>query len=209
MRPIISLALLLFSCLSSSAQSFVPVKDEAITRKEITEASQKITSIQCNFKQEKNLSMLVDKAASQGKFYFKKEGKIRLEYLQPKKNLLVMNNGKMLVADGKKSSQIDVHRNRIFRQLNDVILGSINSTLFSGSDFSSRFFENSTLVKVELTPLTNALKKFLSTIVLVLEKKDFTALRIEMNEPSGDNTVLTFSGKEINTQINDSLFAVR
>lgn len=193
----------------SNDQKFSPVKDEAVLQKEITSASLKTTTIQCDFKQEKNMSMLSEPAISKGKFFFKREDKVRLEYLQPVKNLIVMNSGKMLMKDDKKTSQMDMHRSRAFQQLNNIIVGSINGSLFTSRDFSVHFFENTTQVKIELIPVSKTLKNFLSTIILVLEKKDFTATRIEMNEPSGDNTILSFSAKEINGAVDDTLFAVK
>lgn len=193
----------------ASSQSFIAVKDEASLRSKITQASLKINTIQCDFVQEKNLSILSEKAVSKGKFYFKKDNSVRLEYLQPAKNLIVMNNGKMLMKDDKKTTQMDMHRSRAFQQLNNIIVGSINGSLFNGKDFAARFFEADKQIKIELTPLSKTLKGFLSTIVIVLEKKDFTASRIEMNEASGDNTILSFNAKEINGTLNDSLFSVR
>ena len=191
------------------AQTFTYVKDAAALQKKIIEASNKITSIQSDFTQEKKMSMLTDKAISKGKFYFKKESKVRLEYLVPVKNLIVMNSGKMLMKDDKKTSQMDMHRSKVFQQLNNIIVGSINGSLFNGKDFSVSFSESNNQVRVELKPLSKMLKNFLSTIVLVLDKKDFTAVRIEMNEASGDNTILSFSSKQINGAVDDALFAVK
>ncbi len=191
------------------AQTFTYVKDAAALQKKIIEASNKITSIQSDFTQEKKMSMLTDKAISKGKFYFKKESKVRLEYLVPVKNLIVMNSGKMLMKDDKKTSQMDMHRSKVFQQLNNIIVGSINGSLFNGKDFSVSFSESNNQVRVELKPLSKMLKNFLSTIVLVLDKKDFTAVRIEMNEASGDNTILSFSSKQINEAVDDALFAVK
>ncbi len=191
------------------SQSFAPAKDAAVLQKKIIDASTKITSIQCDFAQEKSMSMLSEKVISKGKFYFKKESKVRLEYLLPVKNLIVMNNGKMLMKDDKKTSQMDMHRSKVFQQLNNIIVGSINGSLFTGKDFVTSFSESNSLVKVELKPVSKILKNFLSTIVLVLDKKDFTATRIEMNETSGDNTILSFSSKEINGAVDDALFALK
>ena len=204
--------LLFFLSLSSiqslRAQTFTAAKDAVALQKKIVEASNKIFTIQCDFTQEKNMSMLSEKAVSKGKFYFKKESKVRLEYVVPVKNLIVMNSGKMLMKDDKKTSQMDMHRSKVFQQLNNIIVGSINGSLFNGKDFTVSLSESSSLVKVELKPISKMLKNFLSTIVLVLEKKDFTATRIEMNEASGDNTILSFTGKEINGSVADGLFAV-
>jgi outer membrane lipoprotein-sorting protein len=193
----------------SDAQTFTAVKDEAALRKKITEASQKLNTIQCDFVQEKNLSMLSEKVVAKGKFYFKRESKIRLEYQEPTKSLLAMNNGKMTMQDDKKTTHTDMHRIKAFQQLNTIIVGSINGTLFSNPDFSVRFSESNSLVKVELKPLAKILKNYLSTIVIILEKKDFTATRLEMNEVSGDNTILSFSNKVINGEVADSLFVVK
>ena len=192
-----------------SAQTFTPVKDAAVMQKHIIDASTKISTIECDFTQEKNMSMLADKAVSKGKFYFKKESKVRLEYLHPVKNLIVMNGGKMMMKDDKKTSQMDMHRSKMFQQLNNVIVGSINGSIFTGKDFTVNFSESNSLVKVQLKPVSKMMQNFLSEIVLVLDKKDFTATRIEMNEPSGDNTILSFSTKEINGTVDDALFAIK
>jgi outer membrane lipoprotein-sorting protein len=199
----------LFFAWALQSQSFTPVKDSSDIQKKVVAATQKINTIQCDFTQEKNMSMLADKAISKGKFYFKKENKVRLEYLQPNKNLIVMNNGKMLIKDDKKTTQTDMHRSRMFQQLNNIIVGSISGSLFNSKDFTVSFSETNTLVKAELKPVSKTLKNFLSTIVLFLDKKDFTAVIIEMNEPSGDNTILNFSSKEINGTVADSLFLVK
>lgn len=174
----------------------------------ITTAAKQVNTIACSFVQEKKLSMLTDKAISKGKFYFKKEDKVRLEYQTPVKNLIVMNNGKVLIKDDKKTTQTDVYKNKALHQLNKIIVGSINGGLFSNADFSYQLFESSTQIKIELTPLQKTLKGFLATVVLVLEKKDFTAATIIMIETSGDTTTLDFSGKEVNGIVSDTLFAV-
>jgi|ERR1043165_3590373 outer membrane lipoprotein-sorting protein len=203
------LVLLISGFSSVMAQTFTPVKDVAATEKRISEASAKINSIQCDFTQEKVTTMLTEKAVSKGKFYFKKESKVRLEYQTPVKNLIVMSSGKMMMQDDKKTSQMDMHRSKMFQQLNNIIVGSINGNLFSGKDFTATYSENNTLIKVQLKPINKMMRNFLSEIVLVLDKKDFTATRIEMNEPGGDSTILQFSGKQLNTSLNDSLFAVK
>ena len=204
------LFLISFSAIQGlQAQSFAAVKDASALQKKIVDASTKIATIQCDFAQEKSMSMLSDKVISKGKFYFKKESKVRLEYLLPVRNLIVMNSGKMLMKDDKKTQQMDMHRSKVFQQLNNIIVGSINGSLFTGKDFTVSLSESNSLVRVELKPVSKILKNFLSTIVLVLDKKDFTATRIEMNETSGDNTILSFSSKEINGLVDDALFAVK
>ncbi|HLP19354.1 MAG TPA: outer membrane lipoprotein carrier protein LolA [Chitinophagales bacterium] len=191
------------------AQTFTPVKDAAALQKNILEASKKINTIQCDMAQEKSMAMLTEKAVSKGKFYFKKSDKVRLEYQQPAKNLIVMNGEKMMMQDDKKASKMDMHRSKMFQQLSSIIVGSINGTLFNGKDFTVSFAESKTLVEVTLKPINKIMRNYLSNIVMVMDKKDYTAVSIKMNEPSGDNTLISFSNKQLNVALGDELFVVK
>jgi len=208
-RRLLALLISLSFGLKLFSQTFSPVKDTAIVRNRIMSESQKIASIQCDFLQEKNVSILSEKAVSNGKFYFKREDKVRLEYTRPVKNLIVMNGSKLMMESAQKNSQMDMHHSKIFQQLNSIIIGSINGNLFKSRDFTVLFFENDSQLKIELTPVAKTLKQFLSTIKIVLEKKDFTASLIEMDEISGDNTILYFSNKKVNGEMPDGLFSVK
>jgi outer membrane lipoprotein-sorting protein len=115
----------------------------------------------------------------------------------------------MMMQNDKKTTQMEMHRSKVFQQFNNIIVGSVNGSLFSSKDFSIKYFEAPGQVKVELTPLSKTMKSFMSTIVIVMDTKDFTATRIEMNEASGDNTILTFANKEINATLEDTLFALK
>jgi len=192
-----------------SAQSFLPLKDVGEMQKKVAEASLKTNTIQCDFTQEKTMSMLTEKLLSKGRFYFERNNKVRLEYTSPAPSTIVMNGGKLLVKDSKKTTLTDIHKNRAFQQLNNIIVGSINGNLFSSKDFNSKFYESATQWKVEMVPGNKTMRNFISTIVIVLEKKDCTATRIEMNEPGGDSTVLSFTSKELNKALNSTVFSLQ
>ena len=44
---------------------------------------------------------------------------------------------------------------------------------------------------------------------IYIDKKEYAVSKIEMHEPSGDNTVITFSNRELNSNLADALFAIR
>lgn len=207
-RPIL---LLLFALVAytTGAQTFTPVKDVPAVVQKITEASKKINTIQCDIEQQKQVSMLADKAVSKGKFYFKRTNMVRIDNTKPTKNLVVMNAGKMLVQDDKKTSKMDMHRSKMFQQLSNIIIGSIDGSLFTGKDFKVSYAESKTQVQVTLKPVSKTLANYLSTIELVLDKKDYTAVSLQMNEPSGDNTLLLFTNKQLNVAVADELFVVK
>jgi len=192
-----------------NAQIFGVPKDETALRKKIIEASQKIKTIQCNFEQVKISSMLAEKAISKGAFFFKKDNKVKLDYREPFTYVIVMNNGKLLIKDEDKTRQVNLSSSRSFQQLNKIIVDCINGNILSSTDLTAKLFENSTLAKIELTPINKTIKKFLSGIVVILEKSDFSALRIEMNEASGDRTVLRFFDKKLNNEIDNEQFVLQ
>ena len=85
MRKLLFLVSILACSLVASAQyaGYTAVADVAKFREQFAAATQKTTSIKSNFVQEKNLSMLSEKITSKGKFFFKKESRVRMEPLEP------------------------------------------------------------------------------------------------------------------------------
>ena len=59
-----------------------------------------------------------------------------------------------------------------------------------------------------MKPIAKGLKDFFSSISIIIDKKDYSVVRIEMNEVSGDNTIINFNNKELNGKIDDKLFSV-
>jgi len=208
LRHLLSPLFILIAC-AAFAQTFTPVKDVPAVVQKIIEASKKINTIQCDIEQQKQVAMLTDKAISKGKFYFKRTNMVRIDYTKPTKNLVVMNAGKMMVQDDKKTSKMDMHRSKMFQQLSNIIIGSIDGSLFTGKDFKVSYAESKTQVLVTLKPVSKTLANYLSTIELVLDKKDYTAVSLQMNEPSGDNTLLLFTNKQLNVAVADELFVVK
>jgi len=195
---------------SAIAQNnFNAVKDEAVVRQKFSEIPQKITSIKSYFIQEKNLSALSDKLISRGFFYFEKENKVRLEYTSPFTYLMVMNNGKMTVKDDAKTTKMDLRSNKIFQSVNRIMTDCVHGTALSNTDFSTKVLENANQYKLEMTPVVKGMKDFFSVIYIFIEKKDYSASRLELHEKSGDNTIITFSNKELNKPLAAGLFVVK
>ena len=192
-----------------SGQAFTPVKDPSAVQKKLEAVSLSTTAIKSDFVQEKNLSMISEKVISKGFFYFKKDNQVRLEYTKPFKYLMVINNGKMLVKDDEKTTQMDMHKNKVFQEVNSIIINCVKGNVFTGTDFKVTILENPTQVKLEMRPVAKGLKEFFQNIVIYMDKKDYSAVRIEMNELSGDNTIISFTNKEINGKIDDALFAIK
>ena len=131
-----------------------------------------------------------------------------MEYTSPYQYLMVINKDRVFVKDRQKESKINTRSNKMFQQINRVMIDCMQGTVFSNPDFSTRLFENKSAVLIEMTPLTKGLKEMFSHIILVVEKKDFSVVSIRMNEASGDYTTIRFINKEQNVQLPDNLFSV-
>jgi outer membrane lipoprotein-sorting protein len=201
---------LLFTLITTvcEAQTFTPVKDDAAVRKRFAEVSKSTTSIKSDFIQEKNLSMLAEKVTSKGVFYFKQSNKVRLEYTQPFKYLLVMNNGKAMIKDDAKTTQMDMHKTKIFQQVNNIIVDCVHGSALSNPNFQVKIYESKTQLRLDMKPTAKGMKEFFDNIVIFIDKTDYSVLKMQMNELSGDNTIITFTNKEINGNIADNLFAL-
>lgn len=175
----------------------------------IREAAVKTRTISCDFTQEKVMSMIAEKIVSRGKFYLKKEKMLRWEYLQPFSYLIIIKNDQILVRDESRVNRFSVQSNKVFLEINRVILGSIQGTLLDDEkNFSATFSENPTTWTVRLKTLAPGLKESLSEIVLHFDKKDYTVTRLEMNEPGGDFTKISFTARKLNQPISDEMFTI-
>ncbi|MGN6213786.1 LolA family protein [Parafilimonas sp.] len=198
--------MLVCSFVKAQPAGYVSVKNVAVFKSQFVTASQKISSIKADFQQEKNLSMLSDKIISKGKFWFKKENKVRMEYTQPFQYLMILNNNNIYIKDGQKENKIAASSNKLFQQVNKIVVDCVRGSAFSNTDFKVNVFESKTTYLIELTPVAKNLQQIFKSINVITDKKDYSVNTIVMNEVSGDNTTIHFINKEINTNLNDALF---
>jgi len=210
MHKLLLMLLIVGSGVSLKAQyaGYAPVANLPNFKELFLVETRKVISIKSDFTQEKNLSMLSEKILSQGKFWFKKDSRVRMEYTKPFTYLMIINKDKVFVKDGQKQSTISTKSNKLFQQINKLTVDCVQGTVLTNPDFSTRAFENNSAWLVELSPVSKNLAAFFKTIVVTVDKKDFSVMNVEMNENSGDNTIIHFINKEMNTNLPDALFAI-
>jgi outer membrane lipoprotein-sorting protein len=196
--------------LQASAQyaGYKSISDLAAFKKQFATESAKVQSITSDFVQQKELLALTETITSSGKFWFKRSNRVRIDYTKPFTYRMVMNGDKMLVKDDQKESRINVKSNKLFQQVNKIMIDCVQGTILDSKEFTTRVFENDKTYLLEMTPVSKTLKEFFQTIVLSVEKKDYSVKSIDMNEPSGDKTTITFSNKVLNAQVADEIFAL-
>lgn len=188
---------------------YTQLTDLSKFKEQFTATAQKTNSIKSDFVQEKNLSMLAEKITSKGKFWFKKDNMVRMEYIQPTKYLMIINKDNILVKDEQKENKINTRSNKLFQQINKIIVDCVQGSILGNPDFKVKVFENKSNYLVELSPLSKGIKDFFKSINISVDKKDNSVSNIDMQEPSGDNTTIHFINKEINASLPDALFAAK
>jgi len=205
----LSAGLLLLSARANAQYAgYKPVADLQTFRKSFATESAKVQTITSDFTQEKVLTALTEKITSYGKFWFKRSNRVRIDYTKPFVYRMVMNGDKMLVRDEQKENRINVRSNKLFQQVNRIMIDCVQGTILDSKDFTTRVFENDKSFLLEMTPSGKGLRDFFQTIVLTVEKKDYSVRVIEMNEPAGDKTVISFTNKILNAAVADEVFAL-
>ena len=171
-----------------------------------TASTQTITS---DFTQVKHMKMLNDKVSSKGKFYYKKEHKIRIEYTSPFKYLLVMNGSSVIVKDGQKTNKINTRNSKAMQSANRIMMDCMTGSVYANKDFSVKTFENKGQYLLQLTPVAASMKGMFSRIDVYIEKSDNSVTKLLLNENGGDYTEMNFLNKKKNALLQDALFSVR
>jgi outer membrane lipoprotein-sorting protein len=166
-------------------------------------------TIKSDFVQEKELSMLSEKIVSKGKFWFKKDNKVRMEYVQPYQYLMIINQNNIYVKDGQKENKISTRSNKLFNQINKIMVDCIQGTVLNNPEYKLNVFENNLSFLIELTPSAKALREFFKNINIFVSKKDYSVNKLELHEQSGDKTVISYLNKELNTNLPDALFIIK
>ena len=213
-RSVFFLCLFIFSlllCISAFPQDqTTELKNPVLFRKKLADATLLTNTIESKFNQEKNLSVLSEKILAKGKFYFKKNNMLRWEYTDPFKYLIILNNGKILIRDEEKENQFDARSNKVFAEINSILLGCAQGTLLNDEKkFRSSYFESSNKYLVRMKPEDPQLKDIFSEICIYFDKNDYSVSRLIMNEACGDYTTINFSAKKLNAPIPDEKFRVQ
>lgn len=210
MLKYIPIALLFFISLNLLGQSkFVPVNDSKVIEQKLLEASSNTKTIACNFTQIKQLEYLSTAIESSGKFWFANGNKLRWEYTEPFKYIITINDGVFTIKDDDKISVFDTKSNKAFKELNDILMSTVDGSLMNSGKFEYSVSENDQAYLVKLTPKGQEMKEILSNINLYFSKSDLTVFKVKMIETEQDYTIISFTEKNLNKEIDPTLFQLK
>lgn len=206
---VILLFLSFFTVQVNAQTAFKPVKDTSALKQKIDKMSKSTNSLESDFVQTKHLSALSDKIISKGHFCFQKQNYLRWEYFTPYQYTIVINQNKILIKDGQKVKKYDMNSNKVFKEINDVMVACVNGDILKSNKFKISYFENDKYYKLELIPQVKGMKESLKKIVMYFDKSVSSVVKLDMIEPSDDNTLIEFSNKKINAPIDPKKFVLK
>lgn len=181
----------------------------APVQQQLIKASGSLNTITSDFIQHKHLDYLSVVIESKGKFWFSKPATLRWEYTDPFKYLILINNGKITIKDDEKKNEFDVNSNKVFQELNDLIVNSVNGTLIESNKYDFEMWENKEYWLVKLVPKNPEIKKVLNHMELYFLKTDKSVNQIKMVEADNDYTLITLTNRKFNNPIQPSVFQTK
>lgn len=198
----------LFSANIYAQTKLTETQQEQIIAK-IDKAASKMTSLQCEFTQTKTMKMLSKNMESEGVMYFKRMNKLRWEFKAPYTYTFVMNGDKVSMKSAKSAQNVDVKRNKIFRQITDIIVNCITGEgLMNDNYFQLEMYESNNLYFARLYPRKKELKQIYKCVELHFNPELTMVSSVKMEEKTGDVTLIKMINTKLNVPINENLFAV-
>ena len=176
-------------------------------RQRMAAENKQYTSIECNFTQYKQLTIMDEPLVSSGLFFFKQDDKVRLDYTQPSPYLIVLNGQKVKITTNGRSNVYDMASYQVVTvmktMLSSCLLGDFSG---AGRDYDMSVSEDKSVYLVEIAPRIKRIKKYLQKIELTFDKVNLSVNQLTVYEPSGDFTRHIFTNKKFNTSLSDQLF---
>ena len=156
----------------------------------INSANAGVKSLQADFLQVKEMTMVKERMVSSGKMYFQ-DGNLRWEYVKPSRSVFVTNRDLM------KS-------NKMFKGIADMMVNSVSGINLDDPSFQVTMFSPGKGYVAELVPQKREMKQMFKKIRLQFGSDD-RVRQIELEESQG-RTVITLSNVKYNVSLDPGLF---
>ena len=202
----------LLACLPVCALAQQPVgADES--RKMVAEvcaAAAEMTSLQCDFVQVKQLSLLQTALTSRGKMYYRGGDRLRWEYTSPYTYTFVLNGDRVMLKSSEKTDVVSVRSSRMFQEIARIMLNSVTGRcLADESDFKVTMYEADGQWEARLVPQQKEMAALFSEVRLHIDPKLRMVTVVELKEQSGDTTRIEMKNVRKNGTIDDAVFSVQ
>ena len=198
-----------FFVLSSnlSAQTKLTAEQQKQVIEKIDKAAATMTTMQCQFTQTKSMKLLSRDMKSEGLMYFKQPDKLRWQYTAPYDYTFILNGDNVRIKSTKSTQDINVQRNKMFRQITGIILNSITGgRLKSSTDFTVEMYKADKDYFAKLYPKKKEIKQIYSCIEIHFTPALTMVNSVKMEEKTGDVTIVRLNNIKTNVTIDEKMF---
>ena len=175
---------------------------------EIAKAATNVTTLKSDFVQERHLGMLEDVLISKGRFYYKKQDRLRWEVTKPVTSGFAVSGKKAKRWDAKsgRTQTCEVYRVPFIKLFTDQVFA------WATADFKQ--LQKDYIIEVlgdapvdlKLVPVRSQEKKYLAHFRIAFAADASHVNFVEVHETGGDFTRIRFYNTIINTPLPDTLF---
>lgn len=206
--PVITVAGVLLAMPLAAAKVTDPSSLEEVIKK-VQEQQHKVTTLQADFRQEKELALLSKPEVSSGRFVYSKPNNVLWSYDAPKRVQMLIANGTLTTyyPELNKAERVDVKRfeDRIFKYMGAS--GAIDE-LGRYFDFKFTNKPSDPTYILDLKPKTGAVAKRVQRIKIWINKSDYLTSKIEYVEGDGDITRYEFKNIKLNAPVAQNQFVL-
>jgi outer membrane lipoprotein-sorting protein len=172
----------------------------------LKESFRKIQSLKAEFLQERHLQILKEPLFSEGKLFYLASGSLRWEYLSPLRSVMLQKGDSVRLyhfSEGawrQDMAQGVEARRMVLAEMSRWFQGRFEeSTVFKHS------YSQSPPARISLIP-GEGINRFILGIEIVLSDRPGVIDRVEITEPGGSATRITFRNVEINAGLDSKVF---
>jgi outer membrane lipoprotein-sorting protein len=199
------LYLLFFMVFAIQAQTKMSSSEAMELKGKVKDLAASTKTISSNFIQYKHLDFLENDIETSGKLAFKTPDLVKWEYIEPFKYSVLFKGETLYINDEGKKSHVDIGSNKMFKQLNKLIISSVKGDMFDDAEFNIEYFKIGTDNLVYFSPKDQKFSKFITSFHITFNEKG-DVIEVKMIEPSEDYTKIVFNNKMLNQTLNDAIF---
>ncbi|WP_319776891.1 outer membrane lipoprotein carrier protein LolA [Maridesulfovibrio sp.] len=176
--------------------------------KDLQTSSQSISSISSEFSQQSHIALFADNVESKGKFYFTRPDNLRWEYSAPFVSGFLLKGQQGLKWDGtaKEPTEFSTETSPEMAVITEQILAWTTMNIPWLQSLYNIKVTNFSPAVMELTPKSSKARQFLNLIRIFFSPQATHLESIELHEPGGDYTKITFSNVQLNQKIPQDIF---
>ncbi len=173
---------------------------------EIQAASDQVRSFSSEFVQERRLALFAEPVFFKGSLTVVRPDRLRWEFTAPVPSVLIFNGERGIRCNDKAPPvHFDLGADPIMKTVAEQLW------LWLGGDYS-RLNASYDLAKsgpsaLRITPKDKRLSEFISAITITFDKTSRQPEKVEIADPGGDTTILSFQAYVLNSDTPDVLFS--